>query len=102
MQNSMYIKRIRAKICAVLERYPVKRAALFGAFARNEATPESDVNLLVELLENAPGIEFFGLKRDLEDALALGVDLVTYRALAQCDATLRLSVEKEAEVIYGK
>lgn len=42
------------------ERYGVQTIALFGSYARGEATPESDVDLLVQL-EKPIGLRFFEL-----------------------------------------
>ena len=39
---------LREKILPLLRPY-VKRIAVFGSFARGEETPESDIDLLVEL-----------------------------------------------------
>ena len=56
---------------------PVKKAWLFGSFARGEETPLSDVDLLVELDRSQPiGLKFFGMWTDLEDLLNRSVDLV--------------------------
>lgn len=43
---------LREKVLPVLKPY-VKRISVFGSFARGEETPDSDIDLLVEL--KAPG-----------------------------------------------
>lgn len=72
---------IREKILPVLRRHGVTRAGLFGSVARGEATPESDVDILVELNEEASLLDFIGVKLDLEDVLERRVDLVQYDAI---------------------
>jgi predicted nucleotidyltransferase len=63
------------------ERFQVFSLALFGSTARDEARPESDVDLLVEFRE-APGLtEYMRLKFWLEDSLGRPVDLVMKKAL---------------------
>jgi predicted nucleotidyltransferase len=63
------------------ERFGVSSLALFGSMARDEAGPESDVDLLVEFRET-PGLsEYMGLKFWLEDRLGRQVDLVMRKAL---------------------
>lgn len=63
------------------ERFRVFSLALFGSTARDEARPESDVDLLVEFRE-APGLtEYMSLKFWLEDSLGRPVDLVMKKAL---------------------
>lgn len=47
---------LRDKVLPMLRPY-VKRIAVFGSFARGEETPESDIDILVELkiLKVVPG-----------------------------------------------
>ncbi|MGD9968554.1 MAG: nucleotidyltransferase family protein [Hyphomonadaceae bacterium] len=57
----------------------VSRVALFGSHARDQAGPQSDIDLVVEF---APGrtpdlFSFAGLKLDLESRLGATVDLFT-------------------------
>ena len=62
--------------------FGVERLALFGSVARDEAGPESDVDILVDLGDRPIGL--FGLsrlKRYLEEILDRQVDLVTRDAL---------------------
>ena len=87
--------------CDVLRRYPVKRAALFGSAARDRMKDTSDVDIVVEFLPGTPGLDFFGLKLDLEDALKRPVDLITYRSLNKAQPEFKDAVEREARVIYG-
>ena len=44
-------KKLFKKIVSILERYGVKKIAVFGSYARDEAKPESDVDILVEFSE---------------------------------------------------
>ncbi len=46
--KSAPIEELRAKVLPLLKPY-VKRVAVFGSYARGEATPESDIDLLVTL-----------------------------------------------------
>ncbi len=62
------------------ERYGVKRIGIFGSFGRDEATAESDVDILVEF-SRPVGWEFIDVKEYLEEILGINVDLVTTGAL---------------------
>jgi hypothetical protein len=54
------IDKIRQKRHSLESRYPIGRLAIFGSFARQEATPESGVDIMVEF--NKPiGMQFFSL-----------------------------------------
>ncbi len=63
--------------------FGVVSLGVFGSVARDEAGPDSDVDVLVELAQQAH-VGLFGfvrLKRRLEDLLGCSVDLVTPDAL---------------------
>ena len=75
------IRGIRQTILPVLRRHGIKRAGIFGSVARGEATPESDVDILVELDKRASLFDFIGIKLELEEALERRVDLVQYAAI---------------------
>lgn len=61
----------------------VQRLALFGSFARDEAGPDSDVDLLVELIAGRKSVDgFMQLYDVLEERLGGRVELVTTEALS--------------------
>lgn len=53
---------------------------LYGSFARDEAGPDSDVDLLVEL-SRPLGFEYFGVMLDLGDRLGRRVEFATDKAM---------------------
>lgn len=67
--------------------------SLFGSFARNESTPDSDVDLLVDFGHPATFDQYMELKLYLEDLLGMRVDLVTLGGLRP---RLRPRIEAEA------
>ena len=57
----------------IQDRYKVNKIALFGSFARGQATEKSDIDILVDM---APSFDnFFDLKYFLEDEFKMTVDL---------------------------
>lgn len=76
-----------------LERFGVRSLRLFGSTARNEASSESDVDLLVDFQKVPTYSEFMRLRIFLEDLLGTKVDLVTESGLRQ---QVRPFVEKDA------
>ena len=62
------------------EKFKVKEIGIFGSYARDEESEESDVDILVEFSEPI-GWEFFDLKELLQEILGKEVDLVTMKAL---------------------
>ena len=76
-----------------LRQFGVESLRLFGSVARDEATPDSDVDLLVDF-EKPPGFSgFMKLRIFLEDLLGERVDLVTESGLRD---RVRPYVEKDA------
>ena len=69
------------------------RVALFGSVAREEASLESDVDLLVDLETPHTFDRYIGAKFYLEDLLGCSVDLVMQETLKP---RLRPQVEKDA------
>ena len=61
-------------------RYPIRRLALFGSWARGEAREDSDVDVMVEV-DPSIGLGFVDLGDELERALGRRVDLVSRRAI---------------------
>ena len=71
----------------------VKSLAVFGSLARGEATPDSDIDVLVEFNRPVGLFEFIRLKMYLEDLTGRRVDLVTPDALRP---TMRAEILSEA------
>lgn len=64
----------------LINKYQLKSIALFGSITRNEATEESDIDILVEF-EKPIGLDFVLLADELENILGTKVDLVTPKAI---------------------
>jgi predicted nucleotidyltransferase len=72
--------------------------ALFGSVLRDDFTPESDVDVLVEFESGrTPGLAFFSMQRELTELLGRQVDLNTAQWLSPY---FRQEVLDEAEEIY--
>jgi predicted nucleotidyltransferase len=76
-------------------RYGLSNIAVFGSYARNQQTDESDIDILVEF--NKPiGIEFVDLAEELEQILSVKVDLVSKRGLKE---SYFKAIEKELRYV---
>ena len=73
-------------------RFGVSGLALFGSSARDEALPDSDVDVLVAFHGPATSARYFGVQFYLEDLLGCPVDLITDKALRP---ELRPYIERE-------
>ncbi|MCL5011551.1 MAG: nucleotidyltransferase family protein [Candidatus Marsarchaeota archaeon] len=75
------IAKIKKIIAQVLRKYNVRKASLFGSYARGNQRKNSDIDLLIEPPKNI-GFEFVGIAFDLEKALKKKVDLMTYKGIS--------------------
>lgn len=79
---------------------PVKKAYVFGSYARNEANAASDIDILVELDHSKPiGMKFFTYTTELEQLLHKKVDLITIEGLSRHVKPL---IEKDKILIYER
>ena len=92
MDQETAFKLLREAIPGLRRRYAVLRLGVFGSFARGEAGPDSDVDVLVEFDGPATLDGFMGLKMELEDLLGTRVDLATPKSLRP---SLRALIEKD-------
>ena len=93
MSSSETLAVLREHKPVLCERFRVVELALFGSTVRDEARPESDIDILVTFDGPADSKRYFGVQFYIEDLLGRPVDLVTDKALR---AELRPYVEAEA------
>jgi len=91
---------LREKIVPLLRPY-VKRIAVFGSFARGDETPESDIDILVDLKPPGQrpslGLKWFGLEDELGRILGREVELVSESAMSPF---VRPYAEKDMVLLY--
>ncbi len=75
--------------------YHLRALGYFGAYARNTATPESDVDIVFDT--DAPNLYLTAMmQQDLEELLGRSVDVLQLRGLTNP----RLKMRVEREVVY--
>ena len=75
------------------DKYGIERIGLFGSFARNEARPDSDVDIVISLKK--PNLFTYSIiTQQLETVFRRHVDLISEKA--QLKNHLRANIEKEA------
>jgi len=62
---------------SISQRYRLRKLGIFGSYARNEQTPTSDLDLLVEFEDNTPDLavikEF--LRKEIQSVFNIPVDI---------------------------
>ena len=80
----------------------IRRMALFGSVLRDDFTPESDVDVLVDFEpDRTPGLEFIAIQDELSEILGRQVDLYTFKGVENSrNWLLREEILNSAEVQY--
>ncbi len=86
------------KLEAICRQYHVESVSLFGSMVRGEATPESDIDLIVSFSKSVGYFHLVALERKLTEALGRKVDLLTEGAISPY---LRERILRERQVIYA-
>ena len=86
-----------AKLIEICRLHGVKSVALFGSFAKGDAGPDSDVDVLVEFGGPVGLLALVRLERELSEAMGRRVDLLTREAISP---HLRDEIMRSRQVIY--
>lgn len=93
---------IGAVVRPILAAYPVVRAWLYGSVARGEQHRQSDVDLIVELADDARmGLDFIDMQAALTKALRHAVDVSTLERTQSSTAFLS-NFDNEKVLIYER
>ena len=93
------IESIRENLTPIFGRYNIKRAILFGSYAKGTATERSDVDIYVD--SGLRGLKFFGLLEDVTEALDKPVDLID-KSQIERGSRVMAEIKKTGVLIYGK
>ncbi|MCL2071694.1 MAG: nucleotidyltransferase domain-containing protein [Oscillospiraceae bacterium] len=93
------ISEIKTAFLPVFEEYNVRKAVLFGSYAKGCAVEESDIDLLVD--SGLGGFNFFGLYESLAERVSKKLELFD---VSEIDKNSRVDNEIRATglVIYEK
>ena len=86
------------KLAEFCERYHIRKLAFFGSVLRDDFSPNSDVDILVEFEPgHVPGLAFFAMQDELSKILGRKVDLNTAGFISKY---FRDEVLRESRVEY--
>lgn len=92
MEQQKVLDTLAAQKQLLLQKYGVTRLGVFGSVARGQATPQSDVDVIVEMPPDL--FQMVHLRDDLEEVLGAPVDLI--RLHKNLNAFLRRRIDDEA------
>ena len=93
------LEEVKKLAIPILKAHKIKKAAVFGSFARGDFDDKSDVDILIEPPdEEFSLLDLARLKVSLEDVLGRQIDLVTYDSIYE---PIKDRIMKESKPLYG-
>ena len=83
MNREQLLELLKEHKPTLAQRFDVTELALFGSFARDEASSDSDVDILVRFGKPPHWRQYFGTQSFLEELLGCPVDMATYQELRE-------------------
>ena len=99
MNNTYTVSQIQAILVPIFREYNIRKAVLFGSYAKGLAKDKSDIDLLVD--SGLKGLAFFGLLEDVVNALGKDVDLLDTSQVIS-DSDIENEIKATGIVIYKK
>lgn len=75
------LSKIKPKIEKIIKKRGIKKAGIFGSYARGEQKKDSDIDILIEPTQNMGFFEIVNLEEELKKALKKKIDLLTYASI---------------------
>lgn len=98
MNETYTVAQIQDLLVPIFREYKVRKAVLFGSYAKGSAKNKSDIDLLVD--SGLKGLAFFGLLEDVVNALGKDVDLLDISQVIP-NSDVDNEIYKTGVIIYG-
>lgn len=97
-QQTYTIGQIQSILTPIFSSYKIRKAILFGSYAKGIAQEKSDIDLLVD--SGLKGLAFYGLLEDVVEALGKQVDLLDTTQVMP-NSEVDCEIAKTGVLIYG-
>ena len=102
MSEKIYtIDELRDILKEIFKKFAVKKAILFGSYAKNMQTPKSDIDLVIDSEGKLININFYGLLENLVQRLGKEIDLFEISEI-QKGSKIYNDIKNEGVIIYEK
>ena len=102
MSEKIYtINEIKAILSKVLVNMPVYNVILFGSYAKNEATKNSDLDLILDTKDTLIGFKLYSVITKIEEAFNKRVDAYEKTEIIK-DSKIDKEIQKTGVVVYEK
>lgn len=103
LESVLSLDSIKYLLLPIVHRYDIQSVSIFGSYARNEAKPGSDVDLLIDGGNYQGLIEYMNMIDEIRSVLGRNVDVVTQASLdrsrTKADLIFKKNVENERIVL---
>jgi len=95
------IEELKELLTPLFKQYPVHKAILYGSYARGEATPTSDVDIVIDTRNQLKGFSWCGVMADAEEVLFKYVDAHEHSRLKSNSVVLK-AMQTEGVMLYER
>ncbi len=99
MKDVYSLNEIKTTLCPIFDSYAIRKAVLFGSYAKGEATNTSDIDLVLECDQR--GLKFYGIIDAIEAGLQKQCDVFRSSSIVK-DSPISKEIERTGVVIYEK
>ena len=102
MNKKIYtINEIKQILKKILENMPVYSVVLFGSYAKNAATANSDLDLVIDTKEQLMGFKLYSLITKIEEEFHKNVDAFEKSEIIE-NSKIDKEIKKTGVVVYEK
>lgn len=102
MSKKIYtIEEIKQILIQVLKNMPVYRVVLFGSYAKNSATENSDLDFIIDTNDSLRGFKLYSLITKIEEAFQKNVDAFEKTEIIE-NSRIDQEIKETGVVVYEK
>ena len=102
MSEKVYtVDEIKIILKQILKNMPVENVILFGSYAKNEATKDSDLDFVIDTKEQLIGFKLFSLITKIEETFNKNVDAFEKSEIIE-NSKIDKEIKRTGVVVYEK
>lgn len=102
MSEKVYtIEEIKEILKQILKNMPVENVILFGSYAKNEATKDSDLDFVIDTKEQLIGFKLFSLITKIEETFKKDVDAFEKSEIIE-NSKIDKEIKRTGVIVYEK
>lgn len=100
MKNKQYsVLEIANCLKPIFEKNKIKKAILFGSYAKGQSNSTSDIDIVVD--SRMKGLKFVGLIEEIREALGRNIDLLDISHI-EAGSKVDIEIQRTGKLIYEK